>query len=156
QRQICQKKASFAKQLFFGKFASESVIPFKSPSSDELAQIEAFEEKLDAILRDKVDPVAIDKEANIPEETLQALAKLGILGMNVPHQYNGLGMSQYAYCRTAEKIARRCASTALFVNAHQSIGLKALLLFGTQEQKEKWLPPLARGDFYAAFSLTEP
>ncbi len=56
----------------------------------------------------------------------------------------------------AEAIAGKCGSTALFVNAHQSVGLKALLLFGTPEQQLKWLAPLARGEQLAAFSLTEP
>ncbi len=54
-------------------------------------------------------------------------------------------MSQYAYCKTVEAIARKCSSTALFVNAHQSVGLKALLLFGTEAQKKHWLPQLANG-----------
>lgn len=64
-------------------------------------------------------------------------------------------MTQYAYCKIMESIARRCGSTALFINAHQSIGLKALLLFGTEEQKGRWLPSLAIGEDIAAFSLTE-
>ena len=65
-------------------------------------------------------------------------------------------MSQYAYCNASELLSRHCGSTALFVNAHQSVGLKAILLFGTEEQKKRWLPALAKGDEIAAFSLTEP
>lgn len=76
--------------------------------------------------------------------------------MTIPQEHGGLGMSQNAYCRAIEEIAQRCGSTALFINAHQSIGLKALLLFGTDEQRQRWLMPLARGQALAAFALTEP
>jgi len=79
-----------------------------------------------------------------------------VLGVTIPREYGGLGLSQKAYCKAVEVISRRCGATALFVNAHQSIGLKALLLFGTDEQKKRWLFPLATGEALAAFALTEP
>ena len=108
------------------------------------------------MLKKEIDPDWIDRHAEIPEKVIQSLANLGVLGMTIPKEFGGLGMSQNAYCRTAEAISKRCGSTALFINAHQSIGLKALLLFGTKEQRQRWLAPLAKGEALAAFALTEP
>lgn len=149
-----QKKPSFAKKLYFGVFDSSQVLPY--PQSKDKLQSESFLEELNRFAEKEIDPVWIDRNAKIPDSVMQGLGKLGVLGMTIPKEYGGLGMSQYAYCRAAELLAKRCASTALFVNAHQSIGLKALLLFGTEEQRKRWLPPLAKGECIAAFSLTEP
>lgn len=151
-----KKKPSFAKQLFFGRFDADQVFPFPFPTQEEREKIEAFLKKVNNFADDKIDPDKIDREAKIPDEVIQGLADLNVLGMTVPKEYGGLGMSQYAYCRTTEELSRRCASTALYVNVHQSIGLKSLLLFGTDKQKKTWLPILAKGDETAAFSLTEP
>ena len=75
--------------------------------------------------------------------------------MTAPKEFGGRGFSQMAYCKVLEEIGARCASTSVFTNAHHSIGIRALLLFGTQEQKEKWLPRLVNGEQLAAFALTE-
>lgn len=151
-----KKKPSFAKQLFFGRFDASQVFPFPRPGTDQKREINAYLDKVIAFADQKIDAKKIDREAKIPDEVIQGLADLGVLGMSVPKAFGGLGMSQYAYCRTTEELARRCGSTALFVNVHQSIGMRALLLFGTDKQKERWLPSLARGEKFAAFSLTEP
>ncbi len=151
-----KKKPSFAKQLFLGKFDHGLVFPYPYPSDEENSEINALLEKVTAFADESLDPVAIDREAKIPDSVIQGLADLGVLGMTVPKEFGGLGMSQYAYCKVTDLIAARCGSTALFINVHQSIGLKALLLFGTDKQKKRWLPPLARGEITAAFSLTEP
>ncbi len=86
---------------------------------------------------------------------IDGLARLGVLGMTAPEEFGGRGFTQSGYCRIMEVIGGHCASTAVFVNAHHSIGIRALLLFGTAEQKARWLPPLARGEKLAAFALTE-
>ena len=86
---------------------------------------------------------------------IDGLAHSGVLGMTAPQEVGGRGMSQMAYCSVMEEIGSRCASTAIFVNAQHSIGMRALLLFGTREQKQRWLPPLVRGEQLAAFALTE-
>lgn len=146
----------FAKLLFFGIFDSKHIFPFYQISSAEEAVLNPFLDKVSEFAQNEIDPEAIDRNASIPDEVINGLGKLGVLGMTVPKEHGGLGMSQHAYCRTAEIISRRCGSTTLFINAHQSIGLKALLLFGTDEQKNRWLSPLAKGEQIAAFSLTEP
>lgn len=145
---------SFAKKLFYGEFLDHSVYPF--PQAKDQKETEVFIDQLNQFLDQHLNPNQIDRQAEIPQEVIDGLAQLGVLGMTIPVEYGGSGLSQYAYCRAAEEIAKRCAATALFVNAHQSIGLKALMLFGTEEQKKKWLPDLAQGKSLAAFSLTEP
>ena len=151
-----RKAPSFVKQLFFGKFDAEQVFPFPHPLGKERGEIESFLLKIRGFAKTHINAEKIDREAKIPDFVIQGLADLGVLGMTVPKEFGGLGMSQYAYCRVTEELSRACASTALYVNVHQSIGLKSLLLFGTEPQKKKWLPSLASGEITAAFSLTEP
>jgi alkylation response protein AidB-like acyl-CoA dehydrogenase len=76
--------------------------------------------------------------------------------MTAPEEFGGRAFSQLGNTRIMEVIGGHCSSTAVFVNAHHSIGIRALLLFGTEEQKKRWLPPLVRGEQLAAFALTEP
>lgn len=150
-----KKKPSFAKQLFKGVFDASLVFPFPSPTKEETVQVQQYVEKLKRFADEKLDPKKIDKEGAIPKEVIEGLGELGLLSLTIPAQYGGLGLSQYAYAKAMEFLASRCAATALFVNAHQSVGLKSLLLFGTKAQAEKWLPKLANGKSLAAFSLTE-
>lgn len=151
-----EKKPSFAKQLYFGKFDAQQVFPYPALPREEQQKVEAYIAEVKNLAQKEIDPDWIDRHAEIPQKTIQALGDLGLLGMTIPSVYGGLGMSQYAYCRAVEEIAKHCGSTALFINAHQSIGLKALLLFGTDEQRKRWLKPLAKGEALAAFALTEP
>jgi acyl-CoA dehydrogenase family member 9 len=150
------KKSSFAKKLYFGLLDSSQIFPYPKIDKEDKREVDQFLSKVEEFIQKELDPVAIDREASIPDHVIKGLGELGVLGMTVPKKYGGLGMSQYAYCRTVELISRCCGSTALFVNAHQSIGLKALLLFGNEEQRQQWLPNLAQGKTLAAFSLTEP
>ena len=84
------------------------------------------------------------------------MGELGVLGMTIPEEYGGSDFSSAAYCRMMEVIGVLDASASIVVGAHQSIGIKPLLLFGTDEQKKKWLPDLATGKLVGAFCLTEP
>jgi len=86
---------------------------------------------------------------------IRGLGAIGVLGMTAPREFGGRGFTQSQYCRVMEVIGGHCSSTAVFVNAHHSIGIRALLLFGTTEQKQRWLPPLVNGEKLAAFALTE-
>src|SRR5207244_13103319 len=104
----------------------------------------------------KLDAALIDRIADIPAEMVAGLAELGVLGMTAPKEYGGRGFSQLGYCKIMEIIGGHCSSTAVFVNAHQSIGIRALVLFGTEEQKRRWLPELTSARSLAAFALTEP
>ncbi len=148
-----EEKPSFAKLLYFGLFDADRVFPYPRPTDVEN---QAILKNLTAFIETQIDPDWIDRHAEIPDSVIKGLGELGLLSMTIPKEYGGLGTSQFAYCKAMEQLARRCSATALFVNAHQSIGLKALLLFGTELQKETWLKQLASGDKLAAFSLTEP
>ena len=147
---------SFAKRLYFGIFDAPRVFPFPRVGDEERLRVDDYVSQVKAFTDSKIDPDWIDRHEMIPTDVIKGLGDLGVLGMTIPKEYGGLGMSQYAYCRTMEMIARRCGSTALFINAHQSIGLKALLLFGNEDQKHRWLSTLAKGEELAAFALTEP
>jgi alkylation response protein AidB-like acyl-CoA dehydrogenase len=149
-------KASFAKLLYWGVFDSRHVIPYPKVDESEKRRTEELVGKLKAFCEQEIDPAAIDRNARIPEPVIKGLGALGILGLAIPERFGGLGMTQYAYCRAMEQLASHCGSTALLVNAHQSVGLKAIQLFGTEKQRDRWLRPLTTGDQLAAFCLTEP
>lgn len=151
-----KKQPSFAKQFYFGVFDGSKVFPYPTVSKEDETRTAVLIDKLTKFADATLDPDWIDRHANIPDAVIDGLGKLGILGITVPKEFGGLGMPQYTYCKAEEFLASRCASTALFVNAHQSIGVKSLVLFGTPEQQARWLPSLAKGEQIAAFSLTEP
>lgn len=151
-----EKKLSFAKLLFFGGFHAPSVLPFPQPSPEEKTAADRLVEEIKAFATKNIDGKKIDQEHEIPKSVLSGLGALGLLGLCVAPEFHGKGHSQYTYGRAMAELATHCGSTALFVNAHQSIGLRALVLFGTEEQKKHWLPKLATGELVAAFSLTEP
>jgi alkylation response protein AidB-like acyl-CoA dehydrogenase len=144
----------FAKGLFFGQHLGDRLLAYPRHEHDEQA------DDLVAKLRDfctrEIDPVAIDRQAQIPDSVVRGLGRLGVLGACLPRSCGGLAMSQTAYCRILEVLGGHCGSTALFVNAHHSIGPRALVLFGTPEQQSRWLPKLASGEWISAFALTEP
>jgi alkylation response protein AidB-like acyl-CoA dehydrogenase len=151
-----EQRLGLAKGLFFGRFIADWVMPYPVMPAEQRAELDAVLPELREFLDETLDPVAIDRDADIPREVIDGLGKLGVLGMTAPSEYGGRGFSQMAYGRVLEEIGARCASTSVFVNAHHSIGIRALLLFGTPEQKRHWLPPLVSGQQLAAFALTEP
>src|SRR5947207_15319962 len=146
----------FAKGLFLGRFVSDWTMPYPRIPAAQQVELEKSLAEVREFLDQNLDPVAIDRAADIPRYVVDGLARVGVLGMTAPKEYGGRGFSQRAYCEVLQEIGARCASTSVFTNAHHSIGIRALLLFGTREQKQKWLPPLVSGEQLAAFALTEP
>src|SRR5215468_3735154 len=145
----------FAKGLFQGHFVSDWVMPYPRIAEAEQGQLDQTLTELRKFLNEGLDPAEIDRQADIPRSVIDGLGRIGVLGMTAPKEYGGHGFSQMANCKILEEIGRRCASTSVFVNAHHSIGIRALLLFGTHEQKQKWLPKLVTGEQLGAFALTE-
>src|SRR6267154_2571023 len=145
----------FAKGLFQGHFVSDWVMPYPRIPADEQTVLDHTLRELRQFLYEHLDAAEIDRRADIPRSVIDGLGRIGVLGMTAPKEYGGHGFSQMANCRVLEEIGRRCASTSVFVNAHHSIGIRALLLFGTHEQKQKWLPKLVTGEQLGAFALTE-
>jgi acyl-CoA dehydrogenase family member 9 len=148
------QNVGFAKGLYFGTFANQKLFDYPDLSADR--ETTARVEELRQFCRAEIDPVAIDREAMIPQRVIDGLGRLGMLGACLPKECGGRGLTQTQYCRLLEVLGGHCASTALFVNAHHSIGPRAIVLFGTQEQQERYLPKLATGEWISAFALTEP
>src|SRR5215472_17396650 len=145
----------FAKGLFHGHFVADWVMPYpRIPTAQQIELDETLNE-LRQFLDAHLDATEIDRLADIPRSVIDGLGCVGVLGMTAPKEYGGHGFSQMANCKVLEEIGRRCASTSVFVNAHHSIGIRALLLFGTHEQKQKWLPILCTGEQLGSFALTE-
>jgi len=105
----------------------------------------------------EIKPIAskIDKDEKIPTELIKKIGELGLLGVSFPEEYGGGGMGEVGYCISQEEVARGCMATATFIGAHQSIGSNAIYIGGSEEQKKKFLTPLASGEKIAAFCLTE-
>merc|ERR1712226_34750 len=92
----------------------------------------------------------------VPEDTVKGLQELGAFGLQVPEELGGVGLSNTQYARLTEIVGGNDLGVGIFIGAHQSIGFKGILLAGSPEQKEKYLPRLASGEDFAAFALTEP
>lgn len=146
----------FAKSLFFGRFQGELLFPYPTLPPDKAREAEEAVEEVRRFCQEHIDAAAIDRDADIPRSVIEGLGRLGVLGMTAPREFGGRGFGQQQYCKVMEVIGGHDASTAVFVNAHHSIGIRALLLFGTREQQQKWLPDLVSGRKIAAFALTEP
>jgi len=146
----------FAKGLFFGQFNAPLLFPYPQMKPEEKGVVEQTVAEVRRFCEEKIDPAVIDRDADISQEVIDGLAQLGVLGMTVPQEYGGRGFSQQGNVRVLETIGARDSAVAVFVNAHHSIGVRALMLFGTDEQKHRWLPDMANGRKLAAFALTEP
>jgi alkylation response protein AidB-like acyl-CoA dehydrogenase len=147
---------SFSKRLFNGSLALDILRHVPEPDPGRTARGEAFLERLRTFARDHIDGDAIDRDGWVPDEVLEGLAEIGAFGMKIPLEYGGLQLSQRTYNRALEIVASRCGSTGAFLSAHQSIGVPGpLMMFGSDEQKERYLPRLATGAL-SAFALTEP
>uniref|UniRef100_A0A663MM96 Complex I assembly factor ACAD9, mitochondrial n=1 Tax=Athene cunicularia TaxID=194338 RepID=A0A663MM96_ATHCN len=136
-------------------FLNEEVFPYPEISNEELEEINQFVGPVEKFFNEEVDSKKIDQDAKIPPETLKGLKDLGLFGMQIPEEYGGLGLSNTMYARLGE-ITSLDGSIAVTLAAHQAIGLKGILIAGTDEQKSKYLPRLASGEHIAAFCLTEP
>jgi acyl-CoA dehydrogenase family protein 9 len=145
----------FVKNLFWGHVRDELVFPYPQTDPDETARCDVLLEKLDRYLENEHPAARIDREQNIPRWVIDRLFELGVLGMTIPREFGGGGLGITSYNRVLERIGRTCGSTAVMVSAHQSIGCKAIMLFGSDEQKRNWLPHLAK-DWLSAFCLSEP
>ncbi len=150
------ERGSFMRDLFEGRFRLHRIHPPPESDPDEARRAEIFLNRLRAFATDHIDGDAIDREAWVPEAVLDGLRELGAFGIKIPREYGGLGLSQVTYNRALGIVASACASTGVFLSAHQSIGVpQPLMLFGTEAQKRHYLPRVAKGAL-SAFALTEP
>jgi alkylation response protein AidB-like acyl-CoA dehydrogenase len=150
------KLPSFGKELFLGNFRLDLIHPQPKLSAEAMERGEKFLAELRTFLENKVDPLQIERDAKIPDDVVEGLKELGALGMKIPTEYGGLGLSQVYYNKALALSGLWHASLSTLLSAHQSIGLpQPLVLFGSEEQKKEWLPKLARTHI-SAFLLTEP
>lgn len=147
------QERGFAKGLFFGQYLSDALLPYPDLSHDAAAL--ALRDELRVYLGSNVDAAQIDRRAEIPQTVINGLGQLGVLGACLPKEVGGRELSQTSYCQLLEVLGAHDGSTALFVNAHHSIGPRAIVLFGNEQQKTAYLPKLATGEWISAFALTE-
>ncbi|MEU2512196.1 acyl-CoA dehydrogenase family protein [Streptomyces syringium] len=150
------KKPSFAKELFLGRFRLDLIHPHPSPAVEDVRRGEEFLSKLRDFCETRIDSARIEREARIPDETIEGLKELGALGMKIDTKYGGLGLTQVYYNKALALVGSASPAIGALLSAHQSIGVpQPLKLFGTQEQRDTFLPRCARTDI-SAFLLTEP
>jgi alkylation response protein AidB-like acyl-CoA dehydrogenase len=150
------KLPSFGKEIYLGNFQPELISPQPDMPVEAVDKGERFLAALRSFLQDEVDPQAIERDNKVSDEVIDGFKALGALGMKVPEQYGGLGLSQVYYNRAMMLIGTWHSSLSTLLSAHQSIGLaQPLLLFGSEEQKQQWLPKVAT-THVSAFALTEP
>ena len=155
-RELDWKSKSFMASMFMGDLDMTLAYPFPDQSEIDRKEGDEIIEKFEAWAKDNLDGDAIDKAQEIPPHVWKGIAELGLFGIKIPKEYGGLGLSQTNYVRILGAVARYCGSTAATLSAHQSIGVpQPLKLFGTEAQKKKWLPRIAKGEL-SAFALTEP
>ena len=126
---------------------------FNVPKTHEL-----FRQMIREFVENEVKPIAaeVDEEERFPMETVEKMAKIGIMGIPIPKEYGGAGGDNLMYAMAVEELSKACATTGVIVSAHTSLGTWPILKFGTEKQKQKYLPKLASGEWIGAFGLTEP
>ncbi|RMD85175.1 MAG: acyl-CoA dehydrogenase, partial [Candidatus Dadabacteria bacterium] len=155
--EIPLETAKFAKSLFLGNILENVIYPFPSIKEPEAETLELVLNSVKKFLEDHTDKFSeYDREGTFPDSYIEGLKELGLFSLIIPEDFGGLGLSNLAYSRVFQETSYFDASTSVTLGAHSSIGMKGLLLFGSEEQKAKYLPKLATGEMIAAFCLTEP
>jgi alkylation response protein AidB-like acyl-CoA dehydrogenase len=147
---------SVAKNLMSGRILEDRLFPYPSLREKDREVLGMMVDAIDQFLGPKQqDFKCWDLAAEQPAEFIQGLRDLGLFGLIVPEEYGGIGLSNAGYARVLSQSSSHDSSVSLTIGAHSSIGMKGILLFGTAEQKARYLPKLASGEMIAAFCLTE-
>jgi acyl-CoA dehydrogenase family protein 9 len=154
-------KPSFTRGIFAGVVHDELLFPYppglEERNPDEARVVRTLVSEIDRMEKTGViDPAKFDEDEKVTEEVIAEFAKAGLLGLTIPKQYGGLELSATGYARVFERISAVDGSLAVLVGVHCGLGSKAIVLYGSDEQKKKYLPRLARGETLAAYALTEP
>lgn len=154
------ERESFTRGVFAGKIYSSLIFPYPAPLNVSDPAEAAIVGRLIALADNRlgglIDSARFDREETIGDDVIAALGQHGFLGMTIPKRYGGLDLSPTAYARVFEAIGSVDASLGVFIGVHCGLASKAIVLYGTDEQKARWLPGLARGEILAAYALTEP
>ncbi len=147
---------SFTRGVFQGEIREDIVFPFPQPSKEEKESLAAILDAFRSWAADTLDSAKLDHDGKFPDEVRKGMADLGLMGLNIPEQYGGFGASSMVFTRVFGEIGAHDAALAVYFGAHGSIGIKGIILFGTDDQKQRWLPRCASGELVGAFCLTEP
>jgi len=158
---LTEIKPSFTRGIFAGAVHDELLFPYPPSldrrNPDEAAVVRRLIGEIDRMERDNIiDPAKFDEDEVVSEEVIREFARAGLLALTIPKQYGGLELSATAYARVFERISAVDPSLAVLVGVHCGLGSKAIVLYGNNEQKARYLPMLARGETLAAYALTEP
>ena len=148
--------SSFSKALALGEIHEDVVFPYPIPRGDEAEKVRNLIRGFRDYAAQNIDSREIDETGTISDEVYRDLGDLGLMGLYVDEQYGGQGLSQTGYARVFEAIGQVDGSLTIGMGVHQSIGLKGIHIYGTDEQKARLLPDLATGRKLAGFALTEP
>jgi acyl-CoA dehydrogenase family member 9 len=147
---------SVAKNLMAGKIVEDHLFPYPRLREKDREVLGMMLDAIDEFLAPRhADFKRWDREAAQPQEFIQGLRDLGLFGLIIPEEHGGIGLSNAGYARVLSQSSRHDSSVSLTIGAHSSIGMKGILLFGTPEQRARYLPKLASGEMIAAFCLTE-
>jgi acyl-CoA dehydrogenase family member 9 len=147
---------SVAKNLMAGRILEEQLFPYPALLDKDCEVLGMMVDAIDQFLGPRhQDFKRWDREAEQPAEFIQGLRELGLFGLIIPEEHGGIGLSNAGYARVLSQTSSHDSSVSLTIGAHSSIGMKGILLFGTAEQKARYLPKLASGAMIAAFCLTE-
>lgn len=147
---------SAAKNLYFGEILEENLFPYPQMRERDRELLGMMTDSIDDFLSPlHADMKRWDKDAHQPAEFIQSLRDMGLFGLIIPEEHGGLGLSNGGYARVLSQTSRHDSSVSLTIGAHSSIGMKGILLSGSEEQKARYLPRLASGEMIAAFCLTE-
>jgi acyl-CoA dehydrogenase family protein 9 len=147
---------SFTKGVFLGEIREDLVFPFPALAADERESLTMVLDSFRAFAADHVDTKQLDHDGKFPDAVRHGMHELGMMGMNIPEAYGGFGASAKVFNRVFGEIGATDPALAVYFGAHQSIGCKGITLFGSEDQKQRWLPGCASGEIIAAFCLTEP
>jgi acyl-CoA dehydrogenase family member 9 len=151
-----ERVSSFTKALALGEIHEDVVFPYPIPRGDEADKVRGLVQAFRDYAAGNIDSREIDESGTIPDRIYHDLGDLGLMGLYVDEQYGGQGLSQTGYARVFEAIGQVDGSLTIGMGVHQSIGLKGIHIYGTDEQKARFLPELASGRKLAGFALTEP
>ena len=152
-----KETTSFMRSLCMGRIEQDVIFPFPTVSEAEKETLGDIAGALEGLLGPRAEDFRTwDVDGHLPEDFIDELKEFGMFGLVIPEESGGMGLGNMAYSRTLQEVAKYDASVAVTIGAHSSIGMRGLLLFGTEDQKERYYEKLASGEMIAAYCLTEP
>ncbi len=147
---------SFMRSLCMGQIEQEVVFPFPALKPEQKETLHEIVDALDSLLAPRAEDFrSWDVAGEMPADFIDELKDFGLFGLIIPEAHGGMALGNMAYSRTLQEVGRYDASVAVTIGAHSSIGMRGLLLFGSEQQKNRYMPDLASGEMIAAFCLTE-